>query len=319
MTTRHLVDAELAPHLDDFPALDITAEILPALRQDFAAGPPLHAPATADVDRQEVWIPGRDGAPPVRALVYRPARAPAEARLGAVLHVHGGGFIVGTPEWSDLRNRYTAGDIGCVVVSVDYRLAPETPFPGPIEDCYTALLWLHANADLLGVDERRIAVRGESAGGGLAAALALMARDRKQVALAFQLLTYPMLDDRTGSTADENANAHTGEFVWTRGSNRFGWSAMLGREPGGADVSPYCAPARAADLAGLPPTFVQVGSLDLFLDEDVEYAHRLLRAGVNTELHVYPGVFHGFDMVPGRVEAAFARDAHEALRHAIAG
>lgn len=318
MTTRHLVDSELSAALDALPAFDFTPESLPGIRSAYADAPPFHAPDAPGVTREDVIVPGRDGAPAVRVLVYTPAAPTGD--MPAVFHVHGGGYVIGTPEMNDLRNRHIAADIGCAVVSVDYRLAPETPFPGPIEDCYTGLLWLHANAAALGVDPTRIAVRGESAGGGLAAALALLARDRKEVPLAFQLLVYPMLDDRTSSTADAAPHPHTGEYVWTGASNRFGWRSMLGHEPGGGDVSPYCAPARATDLAGLPPTFLQVGSLDLFLEEDLEYARRLLRAGVPTELHVYPGGFHGLDLIPGtRIETSFARDAHEALRRALRG
>ncbi|WAS90578.1 alpha/beta hydrolase [Nannocystis punicea] len=318
-TTRALVDRELAPFLDAVAPLDFTPENLPEIRRTADATPPLPAPTTGAVTREEVTIPGRDGAPPVRALVYRPAEVEAGARLPAVLHLHGGGFVIWRPEINDARNRHIAADIGCVVVSVDYRLAPETAFPGPLEDCYTGLLWLHSHADALQVDPARIAVQGESAGGGLAAALALLARDRGEVPLAFQLLVYPMLDDRTGSREADGPNEYAGQFVWTPASNRFGWRAMLGHEPGRGDVSPYCAPARAVDLAGLPPTFMQVGALDLFVDEDIDYARRLLRAGVPTELHVYPGAFHGFDILPGtRIGAAFLREAHEALRRALA-
>ncbi|HTN91879.1 MAG TPA: alpha/beta hydrolase fold domain-containing protein, partial [Sorangium sp.] len=175
---------------------------------------------------------------------------------------------------------------------------------------------LHEGAAELGVDTGRLAIGGASAGGGLAACLGLLARDRDEVPLAFQLLLYPMLDDRTVTATDPHA--HVGEFIWTRDGNRFGWTALLGREPGGDGVSPYAAAARAEDLAGLPPTYVGVGALDLFLEEDMEYARRLSRAGVPTELHVYPGAFHGFDRVPrARVSQAATRDYMDALRRAL--
>jgi acetyl esterase/lipase len=207
-------------------------------------------------------------------------------------------------------------EIGCVVVSVDYRLAPDTPHPGPVEDCYAALRWFHANAAALGVDSGRIAIGGESAGGGLAAALALLARDRAEVPVVFQLLIYPMLDDRTVISPEPHPFA--GEFIWTAQSNRFGWRALLGQEPGSPGVSPYAAAARAENLAGLPPAFVSVGALDLFLDENIAYAQRLLRAGVPSELHVYPGAYHGFDLAfEADVTRRFRRDSLQALKRAL--
>src|SRR5262249_10178152 len=161
-----------------------------------------------------------------------------------------------------------------------YRLAPETAFPGAVEDCYAALRWLHAQAAALGVDESRIAIGGESAGGGVTAGLALLARDRGEVPRGFPLPLYPMLDRRTGTTAEPSPMV--GEFGWNRGSNHFGWAALLGGDPGGAGTSPYAAAARAAELAGLPPAYIAVGTLDLFLEENIEYARRLMRAGVPT-------------------------------------
>ena len=208
-----------------------------------------------------------------------------------------------------------AADLDCVIVSVNYRLAPETIFPGAIEDCYAGLAWTVASADMLGIDAARIGVMGESAGGGLAAALTLLARDRGEHRLAFQHLTYPMIDDRTCVV---DPHPHTGQFIWTPHSNRFGWAALLGHEPGSGDVSPYAAAARADDLSGLPPTFISTGALDLFLEEDIDYACRLMRAGVPTELHVYPGAFHGFDIHPTATVATKARrDRIDALRRAL--
>jgi acetyl esterase/lipase len=199
---------------------------------------------------------------------------------------------------------------------VDYRLAPETPHPGPVEDCYAALKWLYTHADELGVDPKRIAIGGASAGGGLAAALGLLTRDRGEVPLVFQLLIYPMLDDRTVTTTDPHP--YTGEFIWTAEANRFGWRSLLGQEPGGPDVSPYAAAARAESLAGLPSTFISVGALDLFLEEDIEYARRLIRAGVPTELHVYPGAYHGFNLTAdAQVSQVAARDQLAALKRAL--
>ncbi len=271
------------------------------------------APAFPDIAVTERHVPGPDGAPDVRVLVYLPKHAPRP--LPALLWIHGGGFVIGGADQDDVQVKRIVDQIGCAAVSVDYRLAPETPHPGPVEDCYAALKWLHANAAELGVDANRIAIGGASAGGGLSATLSLLTRDRAEVPLVFQLLIYPMLDDRT-VTADPHP--YTGEFIWTRDANHFGWSALLGQEPGSDGVSPYAAAARAESVAGLPPTYICVGALDLFLEEDMEYARRLMREGVPTELHVYPGAYHGFNLAAeAQVSQAYVRDFVAALRRAL--
>ena len=315
--SKHLVDAELAPALAFFPEWTFSADTLPAIRAGFveqfaAVGEPESPPYSVE-ERQ---VPGPAGAPDVRVLVIRPLdlKTPAPA----LLHIHGGGYVIGSVEMAKLPQGLMAAEVGCVVVSVDYRLAPETPHPGPVEDCYAALKWLHANAAALGVDPARIAVGGESAGGGLAANLAWLARDRGEVPLVFQHLIYPMLDDRTCTAADPHP--FTGEFVWTPASNHYGWSSLLGHPPGETSVTPYVAAARSADLSGLPPTFISVGALDLFVEENLEYARRLMRAGVPVELHVYPGAFHGFNMNPSaRTSQSALRDSREAVRRALMG
>jgi triacylglycerol lipase len=229
--------------------------------------------------------------------------------------IHGGGYIIGSAANDDLVCRRMAAQTGAVVASVDYRLAPETPAPGSVHDCYAALRWVHENAGSLGVDTACVAIGGPSAGGGLAACLAILARDHGEFPVSFQLLIYPMLDDRTASTVDPGP--YVGEFVWSPASNQFGWASLLGHEPGGAGVSPYASAARVESVEGLPPTFISVGSLDLFAEEDIEYARRLLRAGIPTELHVYPGGYHGFNMAPdARITQAYFRDMIGALdRH----
>lgn len=316
MSTRHLVDPELLDALEAMPSRVIAADNLGqvrAMRAEMLAATP---PSTVtDVDVREQIIPGPPGAPDVRALVYRPQNV--AGGMAGFLHVHGGGYIIGQPEMTDDRNRKLARDIGCVVVSVDYRLAPETAFPGAVEDCYAGLRWLHGHAAELGVDVDRIAIGGESAGGGLAAGLALLTRDRGEIPLAFQLLIYPMLDDRTGTTVEPSPMV--GEFGWNRGSNAFGWASLLGHAPGGAETSPYAAAARAEDLAGLPPAYISVGTLDLFLEENIEYARRLMRAGVPTELRVYPGAYHGFQGVApkARISKTFVADYFDAIERAI--
>lgn len=211
----------------------------------------------------------------------------------AILHTHGGGYIIGSAETSVRQMQELAVKLDCVVVSVEYRLAPETTYAGSIEDNYAGLKWLHANAASVGADPARIAVMGESAGGGHAAILALVARDRGEVPICFQCLIYPMLDDRTGIT--RKVQPWVGTMIWTPMQNRFGWEAFLGARPGGASAPKYAVPARMVDLKGLPPAFIGVGTLDLFCDEDIDYAQRLNNAGVPAELIVVPGAFHGFD------------------------
>jgi triacylglycerol lipase len=209
-----------------------------------------------------------------------------------------------------------AHDLQCVIVSVDYRLAPEVRYPGAVEDCYAALLWVHRQADALSIDPDRIAMGGDSAGGGLAAALAIVARDRAEVSVVLQLLVYPMLDDRTGSSG--SVSPYAGEFVWDKGSNVFAWQSYLGATPGGDNTPKYAAPARVPDLSGLPPAFVIVGQLDLFVDEDIDYARRLIAAGVPTQLQVYPGAFHGFDLAAGaRIADSFRQMVRTILRRAF--
>ncbi|SEK94484.1 triacylglycerol lipase [Sphingomonas palmae] len=312
MNTRHLVDPELVGLLDLLPVFELNEQTLPLVRARTFPRPPM--PPVA-VDQQVVVAPGRDGAPEVPLHCYRPSDA--EGALPCILHMHGGGYVAGKVD--DLRDihRSLSAELGCAIVSVDYRLAPETHFPGNIEDCYAALAHVVSHAATLGIDTRRLGVMGESAGGGLAAALALLARDRGEYKLVFQHLIYPMIDDRTCVRAPHPT---AGEFVWNADKNAFGWTALLGHAPGGDDVSPYAAAARASDLAGLPPTYIATGAIDLFVDEDLDYAKRLIAAGVPCELHVYPGAFHAFNIVPdARVAQAARRDSIEALRRALHG
>jgi acetyl esterase/lipase len=315
MNSRHLVDPELVAFLDLIPSTALTVESLATNRARTAAMvASLSVPDYPNLTVRERHVPGPAGAPDVRILLYQPTLT-TQSTAG-LLWLHGGGYVGGNVDLEDIRARAMAAELGCVMVSVNYRLAPETPFPGPVEDCYAVLRWLHANAGELGVDTTRLAVGGGSAGGGLAAALALLARDRGEIPLVFQVLIAAMLDDRTVTL--EPPHPYTGEFVWTRESNRFGWSALLGQEPGSDGISPYAAAARAENLAQLPPAFIAVGALDLFLEENMEYARRLLHAGVPTELHVYPGAYHGFQLVPSAwMTQAAARDQISAIRRAL--
>ncbi|HYD12905.1 MAG TPA: alpha/beta hydrolase [Allosphingosinicella sp.] len=311
MSSQHLVDPELAPFLDLFPSVLLSHDNLEEVRNRVLPLPPIEE---SGVDLERIAVPGPAGAPEIMLHVYRPREAARP--MPCIYHMHGGGYVLGAARDMEPVHRPLAAKLGCAIVSVDYRLAPEAPFPGPLEDCYAGLAWTFANAEALGVDPGRIGVMGESAGGGLAAALALLARDRGEYRLAFQQLIYPMLDDRTCTS---EPHPFAGEFLWHPHNNRFGWSSLLGQAPGGEGVSPYAAAARATDLAGLPPAFIGTGALDLFLEEDVDYARRLVRAGVPTELHVYPGAFHAFDMMAGAAVAEQARrDSHAALARFLA-
>lgn len=315
MPSRHLVDPQIAPMIEQMPGLQLSPELLGPLRASFEAMRPPLPPLPDDLTSYEVQAPGRDGAPPVRLIVTAP-KAAGQGRPG-IVHIHGGGYVIGSPEMTLMNDREYAHAFGAVVVSVDYRLAPETPHPGPVEDCYAGLDWLCGEAGRLGVDRGKIAITGESAGGGLAAALVLLARERGEYPIAFQHLVFPMLDDRT--VVHPDPSPYVGQFVWTREANRFGWTSLLNAEPGSEGVSPFAAPARAADLAGLPPTFMICGALDLFLEENLDYARRLIRAGVPTELHVYPGAPHAFMSVPdAEVTKTFNRDSMAAFARAFA-
>jgi acetyl esterase/lipase len=235
-------------------------------------------------------IMGRDPESEILIRVFRPTKRASD--LPCLFWIQGGGFVLDSTNMDDGWCVRLVGGHGCIVTSVRWRRAPEFQFPAPLEDCYAGLSWLVQNADRQGVDATRIVVGGNSSGGGLAAALALLVRDRGELRLQHQLLVYPMLDD-TNSTF--SAHAVTYPRVWNRANNMIAWRLYLGRTLDTGEVSPYAAPARMEDLSGLPAASVFTGELDLFVDEDIVYAQRLIQAGVRTELHVYPGAVHGFD------------------------
>ena len=272
-------------------------------------------PDAADgVTIRNVLIPGDAGSAGIRVRIYSPKRA--QGPVPAILWLHGGGFLFGAPEQDERGSIAMAWELGIVVAAVDYRLAPEHPFPAALEDCYAALLWLHIEAEALGIAPERIAVGGASAGGGLAAGLVLLAHDRQQVAVAFQLLIYPMLDDRTALRSDFDGSMFR---LWTNRSNHFGWSAYLQTAPGSDGISHYAAPARRKDLRDLPPAWVGVGACDLFCDEDRIYAQRLTDAGVRCDLEIVEGAYHGFDMIcpQAGVVQEFRRNYLDALRRGL--
>ena len=295
--TRPPFDPELAAVLEvlreQLPPT-ITPEMIPAMREGNVT-PPVEEilAARLEITHREQTVPGYEGADLTVSIFARRDHTGAGPGF---FHTHGGGMIIG--------DRFTGIDVMLdwverfdgVCVSIEYRLAPEFPDPYPVEDCYAALLWTVEHSAELGIDPARLLIAGGSAGGGLAAGTTLLARDRSGPALAGQVLMYPMIDDRNDTVS---AHQVDGEGVWDRTSNDTGWDALLGERRGTDDVSIYAAPSRATDLTGLPPAFIDVGTAEVFRDEDVAYASTIWACGGVAELHVWPGGFHGFDlMVP---------------------
>ncbi len=287
--------------------MDFMNRVAPELKEILTVFPPLRLPEGLEAARQAPAIPieklesvniatriipGGDGQD-MKVKIYEPVPR-NESKLPALLFIHGGGYVLGDADGSDGDCQQFVQEAQCVVVSVDYRLAPEHPFPAPLEDCYAALVWMTNAAEELNIDVSRIAVAGQSAGGGLTAALSLLARDRKGPSISFQMPLYPMIDDRNVTPSsyeitDERA-------IWNRGNNLAGWRMYLGEHANG-EISPYAAPARAKNLSNLPPTFTCVGQLDPFRDETIEYVAKLAQAGVPVEFHLYPGAYHGFELL----------------------
>ncbi len=259
------------------------------IRQMAAQGAPASAANTAVL--VEAHEASRSGEAPVPLRVFRPTNV--RGALPAMLWFHGGGQVLGFAAQEDAYLKRIAGEVGCMVVSVDYRLAPEARAPAAAKDGLAAWRWLRGEARALGADPERLAIAGASGGGGVAAATALMIRDEGAPTPLFQSLNYPMIDDRNETPS---AREISGVGVWDRENNLAAWQLILGDAAGGPDVSPYAAPARAAALDGLPPTCIIVGELDVFRDEDVNYATRLLQSGIATELHVFPGAYHAWDL-----------------------
>jgi acetyl esterase/lipase len=299
------LDPELRPALEQMPPLDITRENVAQIRAAMAAR---RLPSAVEVDSEHASVATQDGA--VDVYIYRKTSRPHQP---ALLWIHGGGYLLGSAQ--DERARVIAAELDITVVSVDYRLAPEHPFPAGPEDCLAALEWMIREAASLGIDPTRLAIGGASAGGGMSAGVALMNRDRANHPLRLQLLLYPMIDN----LHDTESGQYENHPIWNQGTSFRAWEMYLNGTPGLA-ASPYAAAARATDLAGLPPAYICVGSEDLFRDEDVEYARRLIAAGVPCELTVFPGLYHGGDMfVPGaavsrRLQRSFLAALADALR-----
>jgi acetyl esterase/lipase len=306
---KQTVDPALWPLVEAFPPIDVSAETLVGFRaamKDLSIMPP--PDSHPDIRVEEIRFPAGGGAgssaaaSSVRCLLFRPAHKPSgRTSAAALLHIHGGGFVMGLPEMDVARNIELSRATGCTILSVDYRLAPEHPHPAGLEDCHDALVWLAANLESLGVTTRSIGLIGESAGGALAASLALLARDRRSVPLTCQVLIYPMLTPPAQSIDDPR----TGRYIWTRASNGYSWSAYLSDN----SADPATLAGLAPDLSRLPPAFIAVGELDLFVHDNLAYASRLLRAGCSVEAHLYPGAFHGFDrMVDAPVSQRYTRE-----------
>lgn len=283
---RPALDPELRELLSEMPLIaELTPELLAQLRQ--YPSPPVESPA----HRRDLTVPATDGTP-IPLSVFTPANATTTTAAPCVYWMHGGGMVMG--------DRFSQIDIplewldrfGAVVVTVDYRLAPEATGTTPVDDCYQGLLWVAEHAAELGINPARTVVAGMSAGGGLAAGVTLLARDRGGPSIAAQMLLCPMLDHRDTSTSSHQYAGEPG--VWTRETNAFAWRSLLG-DLTAAEVLPYVSPALADDLSGLPTTYVDTGSAEVFRDEDVDYATRIWAAGGQAELHVWAGGFHGFD------------------------
>lgn len=265
----------------------------------------------AQISVEEAQVPGIGSDPDVPIRIYKPESLPPNAP--GLLWIHGGGMVLGSAEMDDAGSAAIAEQHQCVVISVDYRLAPENSYPAPLHDCYAALKWFAKNANSLGVSSNRIAIGGASAGGGLAAGTALIARDKGGPNLIFQLLVYPMLDHRN-ETPSSFGTSDT--RVWNREANIIAWEAYLNNvEP----IPSYASPSITDDLSGLPPTYINVGTLDIFVDEDIDYAARLSQAGVPVELHVYPGAFHGSNgfVAESSLSLRWAADQSAALEAAL--
>lgn len=304
-------DPELLPFIDLLPhnVLD-SVEVLHASRGGLEQ---LLAPMNAAVDLTGIavtdrTIPGPAGAPEVAIRVYAPEAAAPEGGRPALLDIHGGGFVSGSIEMEHAFAARVASELAVVVVTPEYRLAPEDPFPAGLEDCYAALSWIHATAGELGVDTSRVAIGGQSAGGGLSAGLALLARDRGGPAICFQLLGIPELDHRLETAS---MRAFTDTPLWHRPNAIKSWEWYLGEHE---EVSPYASPSIAPDLSGLPPAYISTMEFDPLRDEGIHYALRLLEAGVQVELHSFPGTFHGSALA---TTAAVSRRGAEELLVAL--
>ncbi|GAB2644759.1 alpha/beta hydrolase [Prescottella soli] len=306
------IHPELRPLLPTLPQVDITDPVAFRERQRIrAAELAANVVRPHDLTVVDRLVPGPAGAPEVPVRIYTPAGS--FSALGALVWFHGGGYVFGDIAASERTCVEIASTVGCVVVSVEYRLAPEHPYPAGLDDCFAALTWVAAHADELGVDSERLAIGGVSAGAGLAAALALRVRDEQGPRLVYQLLDNPMLDDRLETAS---VNEFTDTPLWSHGQAVLGWNFYLGDRS--MDTPPHAAAARADDVSELPPAWIAANELDPLRDEAIEYALRLMRADVPVELHHRPGTFHGSNAFPGvSVSDRTREDMHLGLQRAL--
>ncbi|WCH47593.1 MULTISPECIES: alpha/beta hydrolase [Lysinibacillus] len=296
MTINNRVLPELRQAYSQFPGFRLQEDL--AWSRSLLVQPPLEKSKL--VHTTNCMIPRGDGGE-MLVKIYEPIERNRD-KLPAMLWIHGGGFVMGHPDMDDLLCERFVQTANCVVVSVDYRLAPEHPYPAAIEDCYAGLVWMTAEAPSLGIDVKRVAIAGASGGGGLTAALALMARDKGGPSIIFQMPLYPMLDNRNETPSSyEITDAHA---TWSRSNNLTAWRMYLGEEKDTNELSPYAVPSRADNLAGLPPTYTCIGQLDLFRDETFDYVTRLAQAGVDVEMNLYPGSFHCFEVFVPEAEVS---------------
>ncbi|PDY29936.1 alpha/beta hydrolase fold domain-containing protein [Bacillus thuringiensis] len=309
--SRHLIDPEIIRAVDLIPTNALTQSTLMESRKNQSQMmPQIDITQMFPVTFEEKVVPSYFGGPDIRIEIIKPTQL-KYYRMPLFYSIHGGGMVLGSPAVDRSNNASLAVQHGFCCVSVYYRLAPEHIQPSQLEDCYSGLKWCIEHAEELGIDTQKVALAGSSAGGGLAAGLALYIRDQKEFEIHHLRLIRPMLDDRT-SIAPEHPYA--GEFIWTKQSNYFGWKSVLGHELGLEEVSEYYVPARAKSLAGLPPTYMNIGTIDLFIDEALTFAKQLIFDGVLVELHVYPGYHHLFSMFP---DAHFSKEDAKSREHAL--
>lgn len=321
MNPHQLLDPAYRAFLDEPDSL-WTHDTLPAIRARIDASfKPIEGARS-----EQRWTPNACGSAPMRLCLHWPQTQARDGLLPAILYIHGGGFVLGCPEMVDDYLTGLATQVGALIVAVDYRLAPEFPFPVPLEDCHAALAWIFDQQQALGIDTRRVLVMGHSAGGGLAAALTIMARDLAAPGsvsgsahwpLAGQVLIYPMLDHRTGTADAPARNPSTGTFSWQPAPNRFCWECLRGTYDLQDRRAGWFSPSLAHDLSSLPAAVIAVGALDLFLDENLAYTQALSHAGVAVEMHLYPGAPHMFDQLPGPITDQCLRDVTQGVKRLL--
>ncbi|NUU64332.1 alpha/beta hydrolase fold domain-containing protein [Paenibacillus agri] len=307
----HLIDSEVSGSIASRRTEALSESALAESRsQQSQMMPDIDVTQMFPVTIEEKWVPSYFGEREVRIEMIKP-KHPKHDRMPLYYSIHGGGMVMGSPAFDRPGNALLAAKHGFCGVSVDYGLAPEYVQPSQLQDCYSGLKWCIEHAEELGIDPQKVALAGASAGGGLAAGTALYIRDQKEFEIHHLRLDSPMLDDRT-SLATEHPYA--GEFFWTKQDDYFGWKSVLGHEPGQVGVSGYYAPARAKSLAGFPPTYIGIGSVDLFIDESLLFAKQLIYDGVLAELHVYPGYHHLSGMF---TEAHFSKEGAKSSEYAL--